>query len=85
MNSNTNPPKIISVSRRTDIPAFYGNWFLERIKAGFVGYLNPFNHDKYSRLIKTGRRCVFGVLVKKFSTFSENFTEVGCAGLQRRF
>ena len=39
--------KIISVSRRTDIPAFYGNWFLKRIQQGFVGYLNPFSNDKY--------------------------------------
>ena len=34
---------IISVSRRTDIPAFYGNWFINRIKDGYAGYLNPFN------------------------------------------
>ena len=29
-------PKIISVSRRTDIPAFYSTWFFNRIKEGFV-------------------------------------------------
>lgn len=27
---------ILSVSRRTDIPAFYSDWFFYRIKAGFV-------------------------------------------------
>ena len=30
------PGEIISVSRRTDIPAFYGDWFINRIKEGFA-------------------------------------------------
>jgi hypothetical protein len=34
---------IISVSRRTDIPAFYGEWFEKRISEGFVDVPNPFN------------------------------------------
>ncbi len=44
--------KIISVSRRTDIPTFYGDWFLKRINEGFVGYLNPFSKDKYRVSLK---------------------------------
>ena len=39
--------KIISASRRTDIPAFYSTWFLNRIKAGFCHYLNPFSKRVY--------------------------------------
>ena len=27
---------ILSVSRRTDIPAFYSEWFFNRLKEGFV-------------------------------------------------
>ena len=34
---------IISASRRTDIPAFYSIWFLNRLKAGFVYIRNPYN------------------------------------------
>lgn len=34
---------ILSVSRRTDIPAFYAEWFMNRLKAGFVYVRNPFN------------------------------------------
>ena len=34
---------IISASRRTDIPAYYGKWMLERLKAGTVSVRNPFN------------------------------------------
>lgn len=37
---------IISASRRTDIPAFYGAWFLERIRAGKVVVKNPFNPNQ---------------------------------------
>jgi DNA repair photolyase len=34
---------IISASRRTDIPAFYSDWFMRRLRAGFVDVVNPFN------------------------------------------
>jgi hypothetical protein len=34
---------IISASRRTDIPAFYTPWFINRIRAGFCTAPNPFN------------------------------------------
>jgi len=38
--------RIISVSRRTDIPAFYSDWFLNRLKEGVAGYVNPFGGGK---------------------------------------
>ncbi len=34
---------IISASRRTDIPAFYGEWFMSRIRAGYFLRVNPIN------------------------------------------
>jgi hypothetical protein len=34
---------IISASRRTDIPAFYSAWFMNRIDAGHCQVPNPFN------------------------------------------
>jgi hypothetical protein len=33
---------IISASRRTDVPAFYMPWLMNRLRAGFVRYPNPF-------------------------------------------
>ncbi len=33
---------IISASYRTDIPAFYGDWFLRRVAAGSALFRNPF-------------------------------------------
>lgn len=41
---------ILSVSRRTDIPAFYSEWFFNRIKAGFVDVRNPMNIHRVSRV-----------------------------------
>jgi hypothetical protein len=41
---------IISASRRTDIPAFYTPWFMNRIKAGFLLTRNPFNARQIKRV-----------------------------------
>ncbi len=41
---------ILSVSRRTDIPACYSEWFFERLKEGFVYTRNPMNPKQVSRL-----------------------------------
>lgn len=44
---NSHSPIIISASRATDIPALYGDWFLQRLKEGYVIRQNPFNRKKY--------------------------------------
>jgi hypothetical protein len=41
---------IISASRRTDIPAFYAEWFLKRLRAGFVLVRNPLNFHQVSQI-----------------------------------
>ncbi len=41
---------ILSVSRRTDIPAFYHEWFLNRIKEGFVVIKNPKNEHQIRKV-----------------------------------
>lgn len=43
-------PKIISASRRTDIPAFYAEWFINRVKAGYCLVPNPYNRKQVSRV-----------------------------------
>lgn len=40
------PQIVISASRRTDIPAFYMDWFMGQIEAGFFELSNPFNGRK---------------------------------------
>lgn len=41
---------ILSVSRRTDIPAFYGDWFINRLKEGFLYVRNPMNIHQVSKI-----------------------------------
>lgn len=42
MTPAKNIPQIVSVSRRSDIPALYMPWFMARLKAGVAAYRNPF-------------------------------------------
>jgi len=41
---------ILSVSRRTDIPSFYSEWFINRIQEGYVYVPNPFNPKQVSKI-----------------------------------
>ncbi len=41
---------IVSASRRTDIPAFYAEWFINRIRAGHLFVQNPFNANQFKRV-----------------------------------
>ena len=41
---------ILSVSRRTDIPAFYSDWFYNRIEEGYVEVRNPMNVHQISKI-----------------------------------
>jgi hypothetical protein len=43
---------VISASRRTDIPAFYMDWFINQIDKGFFEVINPYNRQK-SRIAAT--------------------------------
>jgi hypothetical protein len=36
------PRRIISASRRSDIPAFYSRWFLPRLEEGYCEWVHPF-------------------------------------------
>jgi len=52
-------PVIVSASRRTDIPAFHGEWFFDRLRAGHLKWANPFSGTaQYVSLAKT-RAIVF--------------------------
>lgn len=73
--------RIISVSRRTDIPAFYGQWFINRLKDGFAGVVNPFGGKKYIVSLKPEDVSCFVFWSKNFTPFLENLdilTKNGC-------
>ncbi len=41
---------IISASRRTDIPAFYSDWLVNRLQEGFVYTVSPMNPKQVSKI-----------------------------------
>ena len=47
-------PVIVSASRATDIPAFYADWFFNRLDKGYASWRNPFNgKDSYVSFANT--------------------------------
>lgn len=41
---------VLMVSGRTDVPAFYSKWFMNRYKEGFLYVRNPFNKKMISKI-----------------------------------
>jgi hypothetical protein len=52
-------PVIISASRSTDIPAFFAQWFINRLRAGYCVWYNPFNQQPMYISFKKCRAVVF--------------------------
>ena len=52
-------PVIISASRATDLPAFYAEWFFNRLQAGYVLWYNRFNQDRFYVSFKNTKVIVF--------------------------
>jgi hypothetical protein len=75
--------RTISVSRRTDIPAFYGDWFMRRLKDGFAGVVNPFGGRRYVVSLKPQDVACFVFWSKNFTPFMENLRII--AGLGYKF
>ena len=52
-------PVVVSASRATDVPKFYADWLLTRLRAGFCTWTNPFNRQEYSVSFEKTRAIVF--------------------------
>jgi hypothetical protein len=48
------PPMMVSASYRTDIPAFYTNWLMARLAAGFCRVRNPYGGGSYEVSLRPG-------------------------------
>lgn len=71
---------IISASYKTDIPAFYGDWFMNRLRAGYCKMVNPYNR-RVSRVDLT-RAAVDGFVfwTKNAGPFLDRLDEVAALG-----
>lgn len=67
---------IISASVRTDIPAFYGTWMMERLRAGYCLARNPFSQQSYR--VSLQREDVDGIVfwTKNAGPFLRHLPEV---------
>lgn len=67
---------IISASVRTDIPAFYGAWMMERLRAGYCLARNPFSQRSYR--VSLRREDVDGIVfwTKNVGPFLRHLPEV---------
>lgn len=68
---------IISASYKTDIPAFYGEWFRHRLDAGFCRVVNAYNRNQH-QLVSLQREDIDGFIfwTKNLTPFVETLDEV---------
>ena len=68
---------ILSASRRTDIPAFYSDWFYRRVEEGFFLVRNPMNTRQVSRVQISPQN------VESFVFWTKNPSDSFISGLER--
>lgn len=61
--------QVLSVSRRTDIPAFYMPWFMEQVARGLIEVENPFNRQVRSVAVSADRVHSMVFWSKNFAPF----------------
>lgn len=67
---------IISASYKTDIPTFYGDWFINRLRAGHCKTLNPYNRQIVRVSLKPGDAQGFVFWTKNVGPFIGHLAEV---------
>src|SRR5512136_284208 len=78
-------PQVISVSRRTDIPAFYTEWFLHRIRAGYARYRNPFGGQNYEVSLKPDDVMAFVFWSRNYGPLLPYLTDLAQLGYRGYF
>src|SRR5437763_888748 len=77
--------KIISVSRRTDIPAFYSEWFMNRIRDGYVRWVNPFSRLVHRISLPPEDVMAFVLWSKNYSPLLPHLDELDSSGYRMLF
>ncbi|NLH43446.1 MAG: DUF1848 domain-containing protein [Planctomycetes bacterium] len=77
--------QIISVSRRTDVPAFYGPWFMGRVREGYAGVVHPFGGKRYVVSLRREDVTCFVFWSKDFTPFVEDIETLDRLGYRFYF
>src|SRR6266436_8963379 len=67
---------IISASYKTDIPTFYGDWFMNRLRAGYCKMVNPYNRSAIRVSLELGNADGFVFWTKNVGPFLKHLTEI---------
>lgn len=67
---------IISASYKTDIPTFYGEWFMNRLQAGYCKTVNPYGRQFYTIDLTPGNVDGFVFWTKNIGPFIKHLPEV---------
>ena len=71
---------IVSASYRTDIPAFYGDWFMRRLTAGYCRVVNPYGAPSYRVSLDRGAVDGFVFWTRNPAPFLDSLDEVRRTG-----
>jgi len=72
--------QVISVSYRTDIPTFYGEWFMRRVREGYARYPNPYSPQIVSVSLKPEDVHAFAFWSKNYLPFVKHLDELDARG-----
>ncbi|QDU76936.1 hypothetical protein Pan97_39930 [Bremerella volcania] len=72
---------IISASYKTDIPTFYGEWFMNRLRAGYCKMVNAWNRNQTIR-VSLDPKDVDGFIfwTKNIGPFADHLSEIADRG-----
>lgn len=73
---------VISASRRTDIPAFYSEWFMNRIRAGHVRWRSPFCGREYEVSLRSEETSAIVFWSKDFRPLLPHLDELDARGFR---
>jgi hypothetical protein len=71
---------IVSASYRTDLPAYWGRWFLARLDAGFARVRNPYGGADYQVSLRPEDVDGFVFWTRNAAPFADALAEVGRRG-----
>jgi len=78
-------PQLISASYKTDIPAFYGEWFMQRVRERYVRYKNPYGPQKVSVSLDPADVIAVVFWTKNCIPFMKHLDEMDRSGLDYYF
>lgn len=76
---------VVSVSYRTDIPAFYGDWLMQRVREGYVRYHNPYGPQVVTVSLRPEDVHALVFWSKNYAPFLRHLEELDSSGLRSYF